>query len=124
MAKKNTQKTESIRLSSQNMTLNGANIGGSGNTASYNSVEVEIDAGLSEISKELSTLLEAMRKDAKSTDHFIDIGNVANAQKAAEENNQQGVVSNLSKSGKWVLDVAQKIGVSLVTKVLQNAIGL
>jgi hypothetical protein len=74
------------------------------------------------IARELATLRDEIHKyDPKAS---IEVKQLGYAEQAARSGNAEGIVENLRGMGRWVVDFASKIGVSVVTKVLEKAIGL
>lgn len=82
------------------------------------------DIDLSVLAKELAKLRTELKKEASEPDHDISIGTIASAESSAREGNGPKTLEYLSKTGKWALDVATKIGVPVVTEALKKAIGL
>lgn len=78
----------------------------------------------SKLAEELSRLRQVMSQEAKETEQYIAVGNVAKAEKAAEEKDSSKLVNSLKSAGVWALDVATKIGVSLVTETIKHSMGM
>ena len=73
----------------------------------------------------LGQLLSALNaKETKNTDDYITIGEVAKAEKAAQEKDETGVVKHLKSAGTWVLDTAKEIGVDIVTELIKKQAGI
>ena len=81
---------------------------------------------LAQLADELSTLRKAMRRESDPDDasQDIDLGAVAQAEKAARSGDHEGVMAQLKSVGKWCLDVATKIGVNLATEAIKSSTGL
>lgn len=79
---------------------------------------------LSRLADELAQLRSAMRAEATTDDHDVSLGNIAKAEKAARSNDQASVLEHLKAAGRWALDVATKIGVTLATETLKKSLGL
>jgi len=79
---------------------------------------------LSVLAKELAKLRTELKKEASEPDHDISIGTIASAESSAREGNGPKTFEYLSKTGKWAIDVATKIGVPVATEALKKAIGL
>lgn len=94
------------------------------NTFTQASGASENTIDMSQLSEQLSKLREAMSQEAKDTDHYIAMGKVAEAEKAAQEKDLSGVLGYLKSAGKWTLDVATRIGVSIAVEVIKQATGL
>lgn len=88
----------------------------------WNEVEDSID--VTTLAKELPLLLEELKKQATEGTHYKAIGEVADAQKAAEQKDGSKTLEYLAKAGQWVLDIAKNIGVPVATKALAIALGL
>ena len=84
----------------------------------WNSIDYKI------LEKELSSLHLEMKKRANTDDQDIALAEIAKAKKAAKEKNIEKVIETLKFSGKWALDVATKIGTTLVAEALKIAFGL
>lgn len=105
---------------------------GSGSTARDISLTGAVVQGsitpdaLPQLAAELAELRKALRKerDPEDSQHDIELGAVAQAEQAASRGDQQGALSHLKAVGKWCLDVATKIGVSLATDAIKQATGL
>lgn len=116
---------ESINISGKgDIVMQGSNVSGSNNSANYSSVKFEQSTDTQILTKELSELLKALQSKATDPEHFIAMGNVASAQKSAEEGNMSKVHDYLSKTGKWVLDIAQKAGAQVVAEIIKSSAGL
>jgi hypothetical protein len=68
---------------------------------------------LDELAQELAALRNELKKRATSPEHDIAIGEVSAAEVSAREGDRQAVWQHLAKVGKWVLDTANQIGVSV-----------
>lgn len=79
---------------------------------------------IAQLAGELGKLREELDKRKSETDHYIDIGKVAEAEKAAKEGDESKVWSSLKTAGKWVLDTATDIGVKVAVDAIKQAAGL
>ena len=61
---------------------------------------------------------------AESPEEFSAIAEVASAEEAAKNKEGNKVVKHLKSAGKFALDTAQKIGVSLAAEVIQKQMGM
>jgi hypothetical protein len=52
-----------------------------------------------------------MQKEGDTTDHDVAVGQIAEAESAAKRGARAGVMATLKSTEKWVLRVAEKIGV-------------
>lgn len=77
-----------------------------------------------DLEKELSSLHQAMKKQAKTDEHDIALGEIAKAKKAAKERKREKILQALQSAGKWAFDVATKIGTTLAAEALKIALGL
>ena len=73
---------------------------------------------------DLALLRQAMRREAISLDHDLAIGEIAGAEEAAKRQDGPAVIKHLKQAGKWALDVATKIGVSVASEALKTAINI
>jgi uncharacterized protein YjbI with pentapeptide repeats len=79
---------------------------------------------LSALAGELTTLREAMSREAAVAGHYIALGEVAKAEEAAKAKDSSKVAESLKGAGKWALDVATKIGTSLASEALKESMGM
>jgi hypothetical protein len=79
---------------------------------------------LDELANELATLRAAARQEATSAEQDEALGAIASAESAARKGDGAGAFEQLAKAGKWALDVATKIGVSVAAVALTHALGL
>lgn len=86
--------------------------------SSYESVD------FAELKRELQELRKNLLSKAETTEHFIAIGEIANAEKASEENDGNKVVKHLKAAGNWVLDAARDIGTNVITDLVKKQTGL
>jgi hypothetical protein len=101
-------------------TLTAKNVSvGDGSTAG-DQVSPQLD--LQKLSGELRQLREALQKEATEEEHKPALDAVDKAERAAKEGNVEAVLDHLKKAGKWALDVATKIGVSVASDVLKTAL--
>lgn len=93
---------------------------------SFNQIvaQFEESVDLSELAEELSRLRQAMSQEAKETEQYISLGDVAKAEQAAKGKDASKVVESLKSAGKWAFDVSTKIGVSLVSEALKQSMGI
>ena len=79
---------------------------------------------LLKLANDLSKLLEAMKKECKETEHYVSIGEIDKAQKAAKLKDFSKVKEHLKSAGKWSLDIASKIGVNIAAEALKSSMGI
>lgn len=82
------------------------------------SIPSNLDFG--QLSQELATLKNSLKEHAQNSDEFASLQKVAHAEEEAKQKNGNAVVRHLKEGGKWVFDVATRIGVSLVTDLIKN----
>jgi CheY-like chemotaxis protein len=82
----------------------------------------EID--LPNLAKELEALRIELSKSASSADDYSEIGSIANAETEAKNGDGSKALEYLSKSSKWTLDVAQKIGVGVALAAIKVSLGI
>jgi hypothetical protein len=82
----------------------------------------EVD--LLKLAAELAALRTAMAGDVSSSERAIALGEVAQAEVAAGENDGPRTLKHLAAAGKWALETAEKIGVSLTAAVIKSNLGL
>lgn len=73
---------------------------------------------------ELRFLRESLLKKAENAEHFISIGEVANAEKAIEEKDEKKIVNHLKSAGTWALDTARELGIKIATELVKKQIDL
>jgi hypothetical protein len=97
-----------------------------GHDMTFNQVVSQVDktVDLEKLANERGKLREAMTQEAKETSHYLAVGEGAKAEEAAKAKASSKVVESLKAAGKWTLDVATKIGVSLATDVLKQSMGM
>ena len=81
-----------------------------------------VDLGI--LATELGSLLTQMKADASTGAHYMDMGHVVEAEKAAKEGNGPKALEYLSKVGKWTLDRGSEIGTKWVLEAAKSAMGL
>ncbi|MGG0338141.1 hypothetical protein [Priestia aryabhattai] len=89
-------------------------------TLNVNQIKNRSAQDLKTIQKELLTLRNEMMNEAKidEPEHFVQIGKIAAAEKAAAEGKEQGVKEALKGISKWTLDIASKIGTAVVASLI------
>jgi hypothetical protein len=76
------------------------------------------------LAEELGRLREAMLKNAREPENYIDVGTVASAETEAKKGNGAKALEFLSKAGKWVLDTAKEVGVNIAAEAIMKASGM
>jgi hypothetical protein len=72
---------------------------------------------------ELTVLRTALAEQASAPDHYVAVGEVAAAEKAAAIGDGPGALQHLKKAGVSVWDVATKIGIGVATAAAKSALG-
>lgn len=85
---------------------------------------IEKSMDLGQLSIELSKLRQAMTQDANDAEHYIAVGEIAKAEQAAKSKDTSKLTESLKTAGKWSLDVATKIGVSLASEAIKHSMGM
>jgi uncharacterized protein YjbI with pentapeptide repeats len=79
---------------------------------------------LAALASELETLRQALKKEASTEEHDIAIVDIGAAKRAAEAKDSGKLAESLKSAGKWALDVATKIGMSLATEAIKQSTGM
>jgi hypothetical protein len=87
----------------------------------WNKTEGKID--VEQLAGELTALRTALAGQASAPDHYVAVGEVAAAEKAAATGDGPGALEHLKKAGVWVWDVATKIGIGVATAAAKSALG-
>lgn len=86
-------------------------------------IQVSKSVDLEKLASELSILRQALKKEPSTDEHDVAIGNITSAEIEAKKGNGPKALEYLSKAGKWSLDVASKIGVSVAAEAIKESIG-
>lgn len=78
---------------------------------------------LGQLADELTRLRTAMRSEAATAEQDAAIGQIALAETAAKSKDGAKTLEYLKGAGKWTLDIAEKIGVSVAASALKTALG-
>lgn len=76
-----------------------------------------------QLAGELDLLRGELLKRAAEPDHYIAIGEVAAAEKAARANDGPTALQHLKKAGAWVWDVGTQIGIGVAVEIAKKALG-
>jgi hypothetical protein len=79
---------------------------------------------LAALANELEVLRQALKNEAVTEEHDIAVVDIGTAKRAAEAKDFGKLAEALKSSGKWALDVATKIGVSLATEAIKQSTGM
>src|SRR6266545_2883895 len=85
---------------------------------------IENSMELTALAQELEVLRQALKKEATTEEHDSVVADVGKAKKAAEAKDSTKLAESLKSAGKWALDVATKIGVSLATEAIKQSTGM
>ena len=89
-----------------------------------NMVDSMPDGELRSLAEQLGSLRQALQTKAISADNFVELGQVAQAEKAAQAGDKTGVFDALKKVGRWSLDGARDLGVALLAEVIKKSAGI
>lgn len=89
-----------------------------------NTVEAMADDELRSLAGQLASLRQALQSRAASADDYVELGQVAQAEKAAQAGDKTGVFDALKKVGRWSLDAARDLGVALLAEVIKKSAGI
>ena len=81
------------------------------------------DLDLTQLATELRQLRAEMKSRSTEIEHDAAIASVGAAEQSASQDDGGSVLKHLKQAGQWALDVATKIGTTVATKALENAIG-
>lgn len=79
------------------------------------------------LAHELGKLLEVLRQEARTPEHFNALSNLATAEEAAKAGHESKAcqaLSGLKAAGGWVLGTAEKIAVPVAVAAIKNLAGL
>lgn len=79
---------------------------------------------MSELAVDLERLRTYLRSTAESRDDDAEVAAIGAAASAAEAGDGPGVMTHLSKVGKWALGAATSIGTALATAAIKHATGI
>jgi uncharacterized protein YjbI with pentapeptide repeats len=85
---------------------------------------IESTMNLTQLAEELSVLRQAMKQEATEPTHDEAVGEVAKAENAARVGESSKLAESLKAAGKFSLDVATKIGVSLASEAIKHSMGM
>jgi hypothetical protein len=97
--------------------------GGSFQGRGTQNIHILDNVDMSVLSEELARLLAELDQKASTPEQHTDAEIVREAMSAARQGDKKSVLSHLKCAGKWVLDNAVQIGVSVAAAVIAAAIG-
>jgi hypothetical protein len=81
------------------------------------------NVSLDELAQELAKLRLVMRQRAETVSQDRAVAKIGEAQEAAQQGDRRGAVTALSQAGKWALEIATQLGVSVATEMLKKTVG-
>jgi hypothetical protein len=88
----------------------------------WNQVKNDID--IVELKRELEVLIEAMKQKATDPEHFRQTGEVAAAREELKNADGGAMLNHLKNGGKFALDVAKEVGVSVLAELIKRTLGM
>jgi hypothetical protein len=82
------------------------------------------DIDLTQLAQELSKLRGALKDEPDTPERDSALGAIADAEVASRQGDSAKVVEHLARAGKWVLGVAEKVGVGLAVAAIKSAMGV
>ena len=82
------------------------------------------DIDLGSLARELAQLRQAISGEIDTAEKAVALGEVASAETSASKGDGPTVLRHLKNAGQWVLQAAQKIGLQVATKAIENALGM
>lgn len=97
----------------------------SATNTTFNQVAAQLAANfdMRQLGDQLQQLRQEMLKNATDADHYASVAAVAKAEEATKINDTSTLFASLKSAGRWALDTATKIGVSVAAKAIEGAIG-
>lgn len=92
----------------------------------FNQIWDKSSAGIDvqQLARELASLREALSTKATDADHFVALGSLAAAEKAAQSGDGPKALEHLKSAGAWVWDIGTKIGIGVATAAAKSALGI
>jgi len=84
----------------------------------------QLQVDLPRLAAELDRLRQEMKKEAVDPDQDIAVSEIAKAAQCANTGEEHKVTAHLKSAGKWALDTATKIGVSVAAEALKKSLGV
>lgn len=100
----------------------GPNSRADGNTFIQQLTEASSSLDLPTLAAELATLRVVLRQQATEVEHDQSVVNVGAAESAAKNSDGPSALKHLKEAGKWALDVATKIGTTVASKAIEEAL--
>jgi hypothetical protein len=82
------------------------------------------DIDLPQLAQDLSLLLLELQKEATETEHYLALGEIAQAEEAAKANDGPRALEHLAKAGRWALGLATSISATVAAAAIRAALGL
>lgn len=102
----------------------GPNASAQNNTFNQMNYQVPANIDFDILGEQLSQLRNKLVSTAQSPEHYIAIGEVAQAETASKSKEGNKVVKHLLGAGKWVFDTAKEIGVDVVSELIKKQMQL
>jgi hypothetical protein len=83
-----------------------------------------INFDIGSIKSDLKNVIEAARGIAATADDYAQLSTLVKAKEAADGGDRSAVIAALRYSGKWTLDLAQKVGASVLTEILKKHLAI
>jgi hypothetical protein len=99
----------------------GQNSVGTVNTFNQCWQRIETDIDLGKLASELGTLRIELLKSAATSEDYVQVGMLAQAECEAKSSNGPGVMKTLSSAARAVLETAERIGTDIAAKVIVEA---
>ncbi|MCX4974511.1 hypothetical protein [Streptomyces sp. NBC_00620] len=93
-----------------------------GNTFQQQNRTPETPFDLPALTAQLETLRSAMKQEAKTAEHDMSIGAVAQAEVTASNGDTPGTLAHLKSAGEWALKMARVIGVEVAALAIAHSL--
>lgn len=123
------EELKELRMGDTNINTGQAGVVGSNGhahdmTFSQGTTDVAANIDMAKLAQELSSLLPQLASTASTSEQYSAVSEVAKARDAAANGDRGAVVVALGKAGKWVLEVAEKIGVKVVADAITASLSI
>ncbi|MFE2716358.1 hypothetical protein ACFXKI_31395 [Streptomyces mirabilis] len=93
-----------------------------GNTFQQQNGKIETPFDLPVLAIQLEALRSAMKQEAKTAEHDMSIGSVAQAEATASNGDAPGTLAHLKAAGEWALKMARTIGVEVAALAIAHSL--
>jgi hypothetical protein len=83
---------------------------------------VAASTSLDEAADQLARLITELKSAAQDAEHFESLAAVVRAENLAKSGDSPGMMGELRSAGQWALEVANKIGLSLVAELIKQSL--